>query len=94
MPDDFDSYVDLMVPPSFRAALRESEEAGGRGAEIKGTGLPRAGKDMSLKKSELYRGFNIFTEEARPGVWRVALVEIPSEDGGAQPHPAGRPGGG
>jgi hypothetical protein len=36
---------------------------------------------MTLKKSELYRGFNIFTEEVRAGVWRVALVEIPSAEG-------------
>ena len=35
---------------------------------------------MSLKKTELYRGFNLFTEEVRTGVWRVALVEVPSTE--------------
>ena len=35
---------------------------------------------MTLKRSELYRGFNIFTEEVRTGVWRLALVEIPSSE--------------
>jgi hypothetical protein len=37
---------------------------------------------MGLKKTELYRGFNIFTEEVRAGAWRVALVEVPAADGG------------
>jgi len=36
---------------------------------------------MTLKKTELYRGFNIFTEEVRAGVSRVALVEVPSAEG-------------
>ena len=36
---------------------------------------------MTLKKTELYRGFNIFTEEIRAGGWRVALVEVPASDG-------------
>ncbi len=36
---------------------------------------------MTLKKRELYRGFNIYTEEVRAGVWRVALVEVPSTEG-------------
>ena len=36
---------------------------------------------MTLKKTELYRGFNLFTEEVRAGVWRVALVEVPSTEG-------------
>jgi len=36
---------------------------------------------MGLKKAELYRGFNIFTEEVRAGAWRVALVEVPVSDG-------------
>ena len=39
---------------------------------------------MSLKKTELYRGFNIFTEEVRAGAWRVALVEVPGSDGGGR----------
>ena len=37
---------------------------------------------MTLKKIELYRGFNIFAEEVRAGAWRVALVEIPASKGG------------
>jgi hypothetical protein len=41
---------------------------------------------MGLKKAELYRGFNIFTEEVRAGGWRVALVEVPASDGGARPR--------
>ena len=36
---------------------------------------------MTLKKTELYRGFNLFTEEVRVGVWRAALVEVPSTEG-------------
>jgi hypothetical protein len=40
------------------------------------------GQDMTLKKAELYRGFNIFVEEVRAGGWRVALVEVPASDGG------------
>ena len=36
---------------------------------------------MTLKKIELYRGFNIFTEEVRAGAWRVALVEVPPSEG-------------
>ena len=38
---------------------------------------------MALKKTELYRGFNIFTEEVRPGVWSAAGVEIPPDEPGA-----------
>jgi hypothetical protein len=37
---------------------------------------------MGLKKTELYRGFNIFTDEVRAGAWRVALVEVPAGAGG------------
>jgi hypothetical protein len=33
---------------------------------------------MSLKKIELYRGFNIFTEEVRTGIWGTSVVEVPS----------------
>ena len=36
---------------------------------------------MTLKKVELYRGFNIFAEEVRPAAWVFALVEIPSAEG-------------
>jgi hypothetical protein len=42
---------------------------------------------MTLKKTELYRGFNLFTEEVRPGTWSVAAVEIPSGEVGAHPRP-------
>ncbi len=37
---------------------------------------------MTLKKTELYRGFNIFTEQVHPGVWGFSLVEVPSEEAG------------
>ncbi len=37
---------------------------------------------MTLRKTELYRGLNIFTEEALAGSSRVALVEVPASDGG------------
>ncbi len=37
---------------------------------------------MTLKKTELYRGFNIFTEQAHPGVWVFSLVEVPSGEVG------------
>ncbi len=33
---------------------------------------------MSLKKIEPYRGFNIYTEEIRGGIWGISAVEIPS----------------
>jgi hypothetical protein len=36
---------------------------------------------MTLKRTELYRGFTIFTEEVRGGLWRVALVEVPATEG-------------
>ncbi len=35
---------------------------------------------MGFKKVELYRGFNIFTEEIRAGVWGVSVVEVPSSE--------------
>ena len=44
---------------------------------------------MSLKKTELYRGFNIFTEEIRTGAWRVADPTQGRVPPGARP-PAGR----
>lgn len=37
---------------------------------------------MSLKKTDLYRGFNIFTEEVAPGMWGFSVVEIPTSEGG------------
>jgi hypothetical protein len=36
---------------------------------------------MALKKTELYRGFNIFTEALRPDAWVFSIVEVPSELG-------------
>jgi hypothetical protein len=33
---------------------------------------------MRLKKIELYRGFNIYTEELRGGIWGTSVVEVPS----------------
>jgi hypothetical protein len=55
---------------------------------------------MGLKKAELYRGFNIFTEEVRAGSWRVAVeMDNELEAAGLQPKTAhqfggatGRPG--
>ncbi len=35
---------------------------------------------MALKKAELYRGFNIFTEELSAGAWAISAVEIPAEE--------------
>ena len=34
---------------------------------------------MTLKKTELYRGFNIFTEALRPDAWIFSVIEVPSE---------------
>jgi hypothetical protein len=33
---------------------------------------------MSLKKTELYRGFNVYTEELRGRIWGISVVEVPS----------------
>ncbi len=41
---------------------------------------------MTLKKAELYRGFNIFTDEVRPGAWVFSLVEVPSAEAGGHPR--------
>lgn len=35
---------------------------------------------MGFKKAALYRGFNIFTEEVRAGVWGVSVIEVPSAE--------------
>lgn len=35
---------------------------------------------MGLKKTELYRGFHIFTEQVRPGVWGFSVVEVPASE--------------
>lgn len=45
---------------------------------------------MSHKKAELYRGFNIFTEEIRPGAWCFLLSEVPATDASEQPRPPAR----
>ena len=58
---------------------------GGGGGVARMNGLGRfhppnqKGQAMSLKKNELYRGFNIYTEEIRGGIWGISVVEIPSE---------------
>ncbi len=33
---------------------------------------------MSLKKTELYRGFNVYTEEFLGGIWGISVVQVPS----------------
>jgi len=43
---------------------------------------------MGLKKTELYRGFNVFLEEVRPRVWACAVVEIPSSESTVSARPA------
>jgi hypothetical protein len=51
---------------------------------------------MGFKKVDLYRGFNIYVEEVRPGTWGFAAVEIPSSEatGSIRPPSQGRvPGG-
>lgn len=35
---------------------------------------------MTLKRIERYRGFNIYTEEIRVGIWGFAVVRIPSSE--------------
>jgi len=35
---------------------------------------------MGFKKAELYRGFNIYTEERQGGVWGISVVEVPPDD--------------
>jgi hypothetical protein len=45
---------------------------------------------MTHKKSELYRGFNVFTEELRPGVWSFVLTEVPATDAAELPRPPAR----
>jgi len=48
---------------------------------------------MSLKKNELYRGFNI-TEEIRGGIWGISVVEVPSGEADIirTPYPGRVPG--
>jgi hypothetical protein len=45
---------------------------------------------MTQKKSNLYRGFNVFTEELRPGVWSFSLAEVSSADLAEHPRPSTR----
>jgi hypothetical protein len=45
---------------------------------------------MTHKKSDLYRGFNIFTEEVRPGVWSFSLAEVSSTEMAEHPRPSAR----
>ena len=45
---------------------------------------------MTHKKSDLYRGFNIFTEETRPGVWSFSLAEVSSAEAPEHPRPPAR----
>jgi len=45
---------------------------------------------MSLKKAELYRGFNVYTEELRSGVWGISVVEVPPGDDAIRPPTQGR----
>lgn len=50
---------------------------------------------MNLKKIELYRGFNIFTEAVRAGIWGFSVIEVPaSEEAGSvrTPHQGRVPG--
>ena len=50
---------------------------------------------MGLKKAELYRGFSIFLEQVREGVWSVSVIEVPSSEGGSiarSPHRGRIPG--
>jgi len=35
---------------------------------------------MSLKKVELYRGFNIYMEQLQTGKWGTSVVEVPSDE--------------
>ncbi len=35
---------------------------------------------MSPKKIDLYRGFNIYVDEIRAGVWSLSVVEVPSSE--------------
>ncbi len=35
---------------------------------------------MSLRKTDLYRGFNVYIGEIRAGVWGFAVVEVPSSE--------------
>jgi len=45
---------------------------------------------MTHRKAELYRGFTIFAEELRSGVWSFALTEVPSTEAAEHPRPPAR----
>ncbi len=35
---------------------------------------------MALRKTDLYRGFNVYVDEIRAGVWGFSVVEVPSSE--------------
>ncbi len=35
---------------------------------------------MSLRKTDLYRGFNVYVGEIRVGAWGFSVVEVPSAE--------------
>jgi hypothetical protein len=45
---------------------------------------------MTHKKSDLYRGFNVFTEEIRPGIWSFSLAEVSAAELAEHPRPSAR----
>jgi len=45
---------------------------------------------MTHKKSDLYRGFNVFTEEVRPGIWSFSLAEVSLTEAAEHPRPSAR----
>ena len=47
---------------------------------------------MSLKKVDLYRGFNIYVDEVRQGSWVFAVLEVRSSEttGSIRPPSQGR----
>jgi len=57
--------------------------------------VDREDEAMGLKKAELYRGFSIFLEQVRAGIWGVSVIEVPSSEGGSvarSPHRGRIPG--
>ncbi len=45
---------------------------------------------MAFKKTELYRGFNLFTEKVRDGAWALAVIEVPSSESSAPTRTPGQ----
>ena len=43
---------------------------------------------MGLKKVELYRGFNIYAEELRDGIWGISALEVPPGGGSITRSPS------